>query len=470
MEFQRVDKLEQGALAPYLAAQKLHMGDFSRGFLFMWNDALKPDYAFFENCLVLREYYAGKCFYHFPISLTHDREEELAAISALERECRDREVRLHFTNVPRDRIADMVPRYAEALVTNNRRWRDYLYLASDFCEYPGKSHAGQRNHVRKFEKLYPDWRFSEASPSDMGGVCEFLKEYEGIQRAKGGYLAEEEMDEVYAILPHLKELAIFAGILTVGGKVVGFSAGERCGDMVVVHIEKALRGYEGIYPFLAQQFARTFAGDARYLNRMDDAGDLGLRKSKLQYLPVELVQKYNVTPKRAIDLVGKLPVIEGERLTLAPVEREHMAEYARLAGDDVRNRYWGYDWREDHARRPSAAGFLRIAKESFRCRMEMPLGIFFEGKLCGEAVLHRFGYDASAEVGVRLLPEFEGRGIAREAVKMYTEYAFSKLNIERMEAKCFRENERSHRMLLAAGMRPTGSDDIYHYFLRTPEM
>ena len=61
---------------------------------------------------------------------------------------------------------------------------------------------------------------------------------------------------------------------------------ERCGETLHVHIEKALYGYEGVYPATVQEFARCFAVDGvRYLNREDDAGDRGLRTSKLQYLP-----------------------------------------------------------------------------------------------------------------------------------------------------------------------------------------
>lgn len=473
MEFKTVTKIPQAELTPYLRAQCLHISDFSRGFLFMWNAALKPEYAIVAGCLVLREYYAGKCYFHYPISLTGSREEERAAIKALETDCRDRGERLHFTNIPESRIADMVCRYDEASLTNNRRWRDYLYFAEDFKQYPGKKYAGQRNHARKFAATFPEWTFSEVLPSDMGAVKELLAEYEQTQRSKHTFLAEEEMDEVYDLLPHLGELGLFAGVLRVNGKAVGFSVGERCGDTVVVHIEKALREYEGAYPFLAQQFARTFCTEgAVYLNRMDDAGDGGLRKSKLQYRPCELVGKYSLTPKRAIDGVNALPTIRTERLVLRPVADADAGRYARLASDEERNRFWGYDWRESFSggTMPEDMWFVSSAREDFHHRMEMPLGVYFGDEFIGEAVLHRFGYAAEAEVGVRLLAEYEGNGFAREAVRAYAEFGLLKLGLERIEAKCFRENERSHRMLLAAGMRPAGEDATFFYFEQTAAM
>ena len=145
-------------------------------------------------------------------------------------------------------------------------------------------------------------------------------------------------------------------------------------------------------------------------------------------------------------------------------------EYRRLAADTVRNRWWGYDYRVDFegGGLPSAEWFLAAAREDFHRKNEMPVGIYCGGELIGEAVLHRFGYASEAEVGARLLPESEGRGYASEAVRAMTEYAFLKLGLDRVEAKCNRENERSAKMLVSAGMRRCGEDDTYYYFYKTP--
>lgn len=461
-------------LRPYFERQRLHISDFSLGYQFMWNRQLRPEYALSEGCLILRERYVGKYYYHYPLSLTGDGEEELRAIATIEADCRDNGTRLHFTNVPKSRLFALVERYgADVYVTNIRRWRDYLYRAEDFKTYAGGKYSGQRNHVNKFKKKYPNWEFREYGRADEPALREFLAAYETGQRQKGSYLAKEEMDEVYELLPEAERYGLFGGILTADGKIVAFSVGERCGDMVVVHVEKALREYEGAYPMIAQQFAQKFCGEgAEYLNRMDDAGDAGLRKSKLQYLPCEIVDKYNLAPKRAIDLLSRVPTVFGDRIRLAPVADEDGEAYRRLASSVERNRYWGYDWRTDYdgEGEPSAEWFLSLEREDFKRKSELSEGIYLGDALVGEAVLHRFGYRSEAEIGVRLLPEYEGRGFAREAVALLTEYAFTHLGLERVEAKCYRENERSEKTLLSAGMRACGSDETYYYFYRTPAM
>ncbi len=459
--------------APYFAAQTTHIGDYSQGFQFMWGEALSLDYCVAANCLILHEFYAGCNYFYYPLSVSGNETEEDAALDEIERHCRDSNIRLHFTNIPEGKLLKLLKRYGQDCTVNNRRrWRDYLYRAEDFIFYAGKRYAGQRNHVNKFKKLYTGWQFRPYEPADLPALLQFLNGYSEVQKGKNEFLAKEEMDETFSILPKLLSLGLFGGLLTVDGKIVGFSAGERCGDMVIVHIEKADRAFEGAYPMLAQQFATRFCGDGvSFLNRMDDAGDPGLRKSKLQYLPCEIVSKYNVLPRRAIDALSKEPEIETERLRLAPVGDGDKADYARLARDRARNRFWGYDWRQDFPEgEPSDEYFLQLAREDFHRKDEMPLGIYRENRLIGEVVLHRFGYRADVELGVRLLPEAEGNGYAAEAMRALAEYAFVKLGIETADAKCYRENVRSDKMLRAAGFVPCGADETFFYYKKTPAM
>ena len=471
LTFSKTSKEDVVRFAPYFARQTTHISDFSLCFQFMWHKHFTPEYAVVEDCLVLKERYAGKTWFHYPLPKSGDAEAARRAVARLEEDCRDNEVRLHFTNVPEEAVPWLVLRYGrEVSVTNIRRWQDYLYEAEAFRTYAGGKYAGQRNHVNKFKKNFPDWSFGVYTPAMEAELFAFLREYESTQRAKGSRLADEEMNEVYELIPEIGRFGLLCGVLRAGGRIVACSVGERCGDMVVVHVEKALRGCEGAYPMVAQQFALAFTDGAKYINRMDDAGDMGLRKSKLQYLPCRLVGKYNVTPRRAIDGVSRLPRLKTERLVLAPVRDEDAAVYARLARDIQRNRWWGYDWRDDAPPEPPDTYFLSFARDLFRSKMELSLGIYREGALVGEAVLHRFGYVAQAEVGVRLLPEAEGNGYAAEAVAALCRYAFGQLGLERVEAKHVCENAPSGRMLLHAGMRKTGEDAAFVYYEKTAAM
>lgn len=49
-------------------------------------------------------------------------------------------------------------------------------------------------------------------------------------------------------------------------------------------------------------------------------------------------------------------------------------------------------------------------------------------------------------------------------------YGFSKLGLEKIEAKCYKENVASEKALLSAGMRRIGEDDTFYYFYKTAAM
>ena len=80
--------------------------------------------------------------------------------------------------------------------------------------------------------------------------------------------------------------------------MVAFTLGEPVSeDTFVVHIEKAYADVRGAYPLINQQFLEHEVADYTYVNREDDTGDEGLRKAKLSYHPVFMVEKGAVTLK-----------------------------------------------------------------------------------------------------------------------------------------------------------------------------
>ncbi len=459
-------------LLPVLRAQNTRLSNYTPGTAFVWGKYLDTHFAEAEGCLILRDRYVKQEYFYYPVSPSGDEEAQRRALCAIEEYCRNENVRLHFTAIPRDKLPELVLRYGSELhLSDIRRWRDYLYEKENFQNYPGGKYSGQRNHVNKFKKTYPDWQFCAYTPADAAEVRAFLEEYAASQYAKEEMYADEEMKGAFALFENIEKLGLSAGFLRAGGKIVAFSAGEVCGDTMFVHVEKALRGYPGAYPAMAQAFAQAFCGEnVRYINREDDSGDMGLRKSKLQYLPAALLDKYNIAVKRTFDSLSEMPVIHTERLVLKEVAEEDAAAFAAMDKDDELNRYWGANWRDYAPKNPSDKWFLKDIRSDFKKKRELPLGIYFENSLVGEVVLHRFGYQSEAEIGMRVMRPWQGRGFAREALLGLMEYGFCKLGLERIEACAYKENAPSVYALKSAGMRPCGEDNEKQYFYKTAGM
>ncbi|MFR9065479.1 MAG: phosphatidylglycerol lysyltransferase domain-containing protein, partial [[Clostridium] scindens] len=80
--------------------------------------------------------------------------------------------------------------------------------------------------------------------------------------------------------------------------IIAFTLGEPvCSDTFVVHIEKAFAEIQGAYPMINQQFVEHECQEYTYVNREEDTGAEGLRKAKLSYRPVFMVEKGRVTER-----------------------------------------------------------------------------------------------------------------------------------------------------------------------------
>ena len=70
------------------------------------------------------------------------------------------------------------------------------------------------------------------------------------------------------------------------------TAGERvCNEVFVVHFEKALPGYDGLYAAINSFFAKELTA-YKYINREEDLGIEGLRRAKLSYRPSILLEEF----------------------------------------------------------------------------------------------------------------------------------------------------------------------------------
>ena len=68
-------------------------------------------------------------------------------------------------------------------------------------------------------------------------------------------------------------------------------------DTVCVHIEKANPDIKGLYPAINKIFLSEEYPQVKFVNREDDLGLENLRKAKMSYNPIELIEKYTIVEK-----------------------------------------------------------------------------------------------------------------------------------------------------------------------------
>lgn len=173
---------------------------------------------------------------------------------------------------------------------------DYIYRSSDLIDLPGKKYHKKRNHLARFREL--DYVFSPITEKDFDD-CIAFSAVTYNNKADGNsfsYVAEQFAINTY--FTYFNELELKGGIIRIDGKTAAFTLGEGLNsDTFCVHIEKADTSYNGIYAGINNCFASEFAAGYEYINREEDLGLEGLRKSKLSYYPEFLLTKYTVTFK-----------------------------------------------------------------------------------------------------------------------------------------------------------------------------
>ncbi|MDR1004341.1 MAG: phosphatidylglycerol lysyltransferase domain-containing protein [Prevotellaceae bacterium] len=174
---------------------------------------------------------------------------------------------------------------------HDRNCADYLYLRTDLATLAGKKMQAKRNHVNKFMRTY---RY-EYMPLTTDRIHECLDleaewcKQNNCEQFEG--MGFERRALVYALFNY-DALGLTGGVLHVDGNIAAFTFGMPINHNTFgIHIEKADTRIEGAYAMINREFAAHIPEQYTYLNREEDLGLEGLRKAKLSYQPVALVEK-----------------------------------------------------------------------------------------------------------------------------------------------------------------------------------
>ena len=97
-------------------------------------------------------------------------------------------------------------------------------------------------------------------------------------------------------------------------------------------------------------------------------------------------------------------------------------------------------------------------------REEYPLAVKTGGVLIGEVTLYNFDYVGGCEIGFRLMPEYRGKGYAKECAAAVIDYAFNFLGVKCVKARCFKQNAPSYGLIKALGFTESHTDGEKIYF------
>ena len=155
----------------------------------------------------------------------------------------------------------------------------------------------------------------------------------------------------------------------------------------------------------------------------------------------ESAETYRVTLKSECLLLKKAPVVTYGAVTLRELEYGDKDEYARICLDEENNRYWGYDFKEDEPD-ADAEFFISTAFNERALGTAISFAVTLDGVFIGEAALYAFDCRGGAEMAIRILPEYQGRGLSGDILTALFEVC-REIGLIRLYAEVFAENKPS---------------------------
>lgn len=294
-EFKKITSENIEEIWKFLNMEKGRTTDFSYGGILMWVDFFNYEYTIYKDTLFIKgvvENDLKKSAFSLPIGSLQLKD----SINLLKEYCSIHNIQLEFSAVPEYALVEM-KKLNPMSIEELSDWGDYLYDAQLLATVSGKKMSKKRNHVHQFESHYPDAKFEWMNIDNANLAMDFMdifdKEGDSTEMAVAERkLSREIIKRISDGDKHLEGIILFAK-----GEVCAYTIGDVKGDTLFIHVEKATREVVGSYEMINYLFAKLMTekySQIKFINREDDAGDIGLRMAKESYHPIEILKKYNI--------------------------------------------------------------------------------------------------------------------------------------------------------------------------------
>jgi len=250
-----------------------------------WNDYAHYRYAYVQDCIVLCSTIAEMTRYRPPIGPRNP--ELLADVLRLAAKSKEEYPFVILDPETREWIARLHP---DLQFHAERKYFEYVYLASDLAELPGKKYLTIRHQLNKFQKTCMP-QIEMISEENLGEIKDFLDLWCDWKDCDSDPVLASEKVAVSFALSHYEELQLSGIAIRANGKIGAMSFFEgQSRDTALVHFEKGLPDCKGIYRAVNAETAKILAHDYIYINRESDMGVEGIREAKTRYHPHHMVE------------------------------------------------------------------------------------------------------------------------------------------------------------------------------------
>jgi hypothetical protein len=293
MDFKPITITDRETITKYTYGSDFKNCDFAFSNIYSWRFLYDSEFAVEDDFLFIRFNVANRAHKHkaymFPVGKGDIRQ----AIRKIEEDVESLEASLLILGITvegKKLLEEMFPNVFTFIA--DRDYFDYVYLREDLQFLKGKKFQAKRNHINKFNKLY-QYSYIPIT-QELAPQCMELEQMWLSLNTSDEYkeaLANERRS-LSCALRNFSELELYGGAIVVDNKIIAFSYGSKINHNTFgVHIEKADINYEGVFSLINQELVSHLPEEYTYINREEDLGIEGLRKAKLSYNPIILLEK-----------------------------------------------------------------------------------------------------------------------------------------------------------------------------------
>lgn len=284
--FKNIEIEDKSIIESFTSNSDLNICDFAFSNMFGWGSFYNLSWTVIDNALVMRFFNKVKNrFVYMPI-VSDNHSNAKNAIDKLLSENGEVSI-VSVTPVYKSFLENF---FKNISFEENRNSYDYIYDIDSLKTLSGKKLQSKRNHVNKFKQLCPDYKVVEITDDNIDQCIELEKKW--LKEHINTESREVEQKMICSVLKNRKILGLLTLAIEVEGKIVAFSAGSPINrETFGVHIEKADSDINGSFATINKEFCNRIPQNYKYVNREEDMGIDGLRKSKLSYNPHIILPK-----------------------------------------------------------------------------------------------------------------------------------------------------------------------------------
>ncbi|MFT5871870.1 MAG: hypothetical protein ACI8WT_000794 [Clostridium sp.] len=293
MIFKRLTIEDKDVFEKFIYPYKFLSCEYSFTTLYIWREACDICFTTYKGALIIKKKdFEGKYYFMQPLGYSKENLKEI--IDALMDYKTENNMEYLFKDLDEgfmEEISDIYDDVKGICIREDRDNFDYLYEAEKLIKLSGKKLHGKKNHYNSFIKNY-NYEVKDIKEVEVirDVIAAAEKWYEGN---KDDYMLYYELQGIKDVLENMQIVNTKGIAVYVDRKIVAFSLGEKLNDnLAVIHIEKGDMDYKGVYSFINKTFVDRCFSDVKIINREQDLGIAGLRKSKLSYHPFKLEKKY----------------------------------------------------------------------------------------------------------------------------------------------------------------------------------